>query len=336
MADPKTLVDLAMQFRGQVLKRDAATLKRLTESYGAIYKRARADMDNLINAILASKDGTMTAGQVQRLGQYKDLLANLEREVNQYGGFLQVATRTEAEALIAQAARDAKAMIGTAAGGNAAVIARINTLNPQAIEALLGFLDPQGKLWQFWASGKAGAQAAEEISKVILENVGLGRNPRTWAGALQQVMGRPLSSALKTARTVQLYSYREANRANFIANKEIVVKWQWVAMLDADTCPACLALHGQEFELEQSTDGHYNCRCTCVPVTVLTTDKIESGETWFAEQPASTQEAILGPGKYEAWKNGEFDFSQLAAHNDDAVFGKMWQEASLDSLVQPG
>jgi SPP1 gp7 family putative phage head morphogenesis protein len=332
MADP-TLVELAMRFRAQVLKRDAATLTRLTDAYGQIYQRAQKDMDALINAILAQGDKPITKGQVQRLGQYKDLITNLEREVNQYGGFLQVTTRAEAEALIAKAAADAKLLISTAVGGDAEIIARIGTLNPQAIQSLLGFLDPQGSLWQYWSKGDAGTKAAEEISRVILENVGLGRNPRTWAPLLQQVMGKPLTSALKTARTVQLYSYREANRANFVANQDVVTQWQWVAMLDEATCPACLALHGKTFPLEVSSDGHWNCRCTVVPVTILTTDTIEPGEKWFAEQPASTQEKILGPAKYEAWKDGKFDFADLAKHADSEVFGKMWQEAPLSDLV---
>jgi SPP1 gp7 family putative phage head morphogenesis protein len=333
MPDPQQLVDLAMKFRAQVLKRDAATLARLTDAYGTIYKRAKDDMNHLINAVLA-KGEPMTKGQVQRLGQYKNLIDNLEKEVNQFGGFLQVTTRTEAEALIAQAGKDAKLMIAQALGGGD-VAAKINMLNPQAIQALLGFLDPQGNLWQYWAKGEAGAKVADAISKTILENVGLGRNPRAWAKDLQAVMGQPLTSALKTARTVQLYSYREANRANYITNQDVVRQWQWVAMLDDATCPACLALHGQTFDLEQSTDGHYNCRCTCVPVTILTTDKIEPGEKWFAEQPASTQEKILGADKYAAWKDGKFDFAKLATHSEDAVFGKMYTETPLKDLVNP-
>jgi SPP1 gp7 family putative phage head morphogenesis protein len=332
VADP-TLAELALQFRGQVMRKDAATLGRLTRAYGDIYQRAQDDLSNLVNAIVA-KGTPVSKGQIQRMGQYQDLLKNLEREVTQYGGFVQTTTRGEAEGLIAQAGRDARLLIAKTAGGDGAILARLQTLNPKAVQTLLGFLDPGGELWRYWSRGEAGSQAAEAIGRKILENVGMGRNPLSWARDLQRVMGAPLTSALRTARTVQLWSYREANRANYMANSDVVTGWQWVAEMDDKTCGACIALNGRIFALEQSTDGHWNCRCTNVPVTIFTRDTMPSGEDWFKDQPAGRQVNILGQAKYDAWKDGKFEFAKLAEHAKDATFGQMWIEPTLDTLVQ--
>jgi SPP1 gp7 family putative phage head morphogenesis protein len=333
MADP-TLLDLAMQARTAVLRRDAAALERLTRAYAAINTKVEAEMAALVEVVLA-KGGNLTNGQLQRLVQYKNLLTTVETEVNKYGGYLQVSARAEAEALIAQAGRDAKTLIAQAVGGGVDQ-ALIRSMPPNTIETLLGFLDPDGELWKYWSKGKAGKDTANLIAQVIYENIGIGRNPNAWKNALREAMGSTLTSALKTARTVQLWSYREANRANYIANADVVKQWQWVSKLDATTCAACLALHGTIYDTDVPMEGHWNCRCTLVPVTILNPKgaDIEKGEAWFADQSAATQKEILGPSKYSAWQNGEFKFSQLAQHADDSVFGKMWRETPLKELIQ--
>jgi SPP1 gp7 family putative phage head morphogenesis protein len=326
------VVDLALQYRAAVLKRDATALARLTTAYRQIYERILIDLENLVNAI---GDEELTAAQIVRKAQYKALMRNIEREVNQYGAFLTTEARMNAAELIAQAGRDARGLV---AATSPQLAGMFNMLAPAQIETLLGFLRPDGNLFSYWTANKGaanvGRDTATAIAKLITEMIGAGKNPRTLAGALRTQMGMVLTSALRTARTVQLWSYREASRANYVANKNVVTGWQWVAELDGTTCPACVALHGTEYQLEVSTDMHWNCRCTLVPITILT-DKsdIQNGEEWFKQQDEATQKQILGAGKYEAWKDGKFDFSQLAQHSDDATFGKMWTETPLKDLV---
>ena len=218
------LIDLAMQYRAAVLKRDAAALTRLVDAYGGMYRRLQRDIDRLILKIEAA-GGTMTKGQVQRLGQYADLLTNVEAEVSQFGGYLKTSMSTEAQALIDQAGRDAKKLIATALGTNdAAVIAAIQMLNPAAVETLLGFLDPQGTLFSYWTE-KSGSDVAQRIAQTIIDNVGMGKNPKVLARAIMGDLGNNLTSALRTARTMQLKAYQEASRANYVANSDVVKGW---------------------------------------------------------------------------------------------------------------
>ncbi len=42
---------------------------------------------------------------------------------------------------------------------------------------------------------------------------------------------------------------------------------------------------------------------------------------------------MLGPAKYRAWQDGAFQFHQLSQIYYDPVYGKMWREASLKSIL---
>jgi hypothetical protein len=61
-----------------------------------------------------------------------------------------------------------------------------------------------------------------------------------------------------------------------------------------------------------------------------------SGEEWFNAQSEATQRDMLGPGKYEAWKDGKFEFGDLSKTVDDPVYGPMRQEATLKELMGEG
>jgi SPP1 gp7 family putative phage head morphogenesis protein len=327
------MIDLAEKLRADLLKRDAAAMKRVVEAYQQVYDRVQLDTEALINKIIAS-GGEMTKGQVQRLAQYKQLMRTIEGEVDDFGVWFKLNTRQEAAALIAKAGQDAKLLMAEALAGDARVLATIQSLNPRVIESLMGFLDSNGELWKYWSRGEAGTQTAAKIAQTIIENIGMGKNPNAWKGALAEAMGSTLTSALRTSRTIQLWSYREANRANYQANNQVVKGWQWLAELDELTCEACIALHGKIFTNEEPMEGHWNCRCTVVPITIFSdTNEIQRGEDWFNQQTPQRQEAILGPGKYEAWKDGKFEFSQLAQHSEDKTFGQMWTATPLKDLV---
>jgi hypothetical protein len=71
-----------------------------------------------------------------------------------------------------------------------------------------------------------------------------------------------------------------------------------------------------------------------VPVVIgLPAINWQRGPTWFRAQPAQTQRSILGPGKYEAWRAGQFDLEQLVNVRRNATWGDSVQVAPLSELV---
>ena len=104
------------------------------------------------------------------------------------------------------------------------------------------------------------------------------------------------------------------------ANEDIIKGVQVVATLDDRTCQICMALDGQELEVDNPNipPYHWNCRCVAVPVlkswkelginlqeapegTRATMDgqvpESTTYGTWLKRQDAPTQDEILGPGK---------------------------------------
>lgn len=325
------VVKLAQQFKNAIIRRDVVALNRLTHAYQALYLRVKDKIELLVNKIELA-GGTMTPGQVQKLAQWDDLMRSIEREMADYTAFMRVELSQDARLMIGQATRDARMMLGSALGGESALIARIQTLNPRVIESLLGFLDPEGPLYAR-LSLYPGA-AVERVAQTILESIGMGKNPRVLAGLIRDDLGGSLTDALRTARTVQLWSYREASRANYAANSDLVTGWIWWASLDDATCPACIMMHGTRHDMSETLDDHYNGRCSMIPVTILNPDPgIETGEEWFMKQDEAKQKTILGSEYFAAWKDGAYQLNQLPHQREEEVYGSMRGVSSLASLL---
>jgi SPP1 gp7 family putative phage head morphogenesis protein len=169
--------------------------------------------------------------------------------------------------------------------------------------------------------------------QAILEGVAQGFNPRKIAEEIQGAFGGGLTDALRNTRTVQLYAYRDSARANYMASDGIVTGWVWFAELDADVCEACAAEHGSIHDLDETLDGHYNCRCAALPYIEGLTGDISSGEDWFNGLSESDQAAWMGPGKYDAWQQGKFEFGDLSKVVPNDVFGPMTVPSTLGELV---
>ena len=97
---------------------------------------------------------------------------------------------------------------------------------------------------------------------------------------------------------------------------------------------SCIALHGQVFPVGTLCDDHHNGRCAMLPyVKGMDNPVNQTGEQWFNKQSESTQKNMMGDAKWQAWKDGKFEFGQLSKEYYDDVYGNMKGEASLKSLL---
>lgn len=101
-------------------------------------------------------------------------------------------------------------------------------------------------------------------------------------------------------------------------------------------CAACLALDGTEYPTNQLMPLHPVDRCSMIPVVPGLTPTWETGEAWFARQDERTQIKVLGRGKWEAWKDGVFEFRQLAAPTQHPIWGPGMRVPSLKELRNGG
>ena len=326
MPDLLTIVD---QFRAAMERQDEAALKRLIDVYGRSYKR----LDALAQA-LAERIGTdaPTRAQVARMMQWKALQEQMVEELTGIQAITRDLLQEQGALNVAMGEKDAARMVGAALTGQPVILPGFNRLNQDAIIALLGFLSPEGELYK--RVGELAGATSDYVIEKLLEGVTLGYNPKKIARAFGDAYGRGLTDALRMVRTVQLYSYREANRASYTANSDVVKGWQWGATLDGLTCMSCIAQHGTIHPLDERLNDHHNGRCAMIPVTILFPPAIqENGEEWFSKQPEGAQRNMMGGTFYDAYKGGAFKFGELSAEHEDSVYGEMRSVAPLWKLL---
>jgi len=319
---PDNIIDLAQRFRDALLKQDAESMGRLVSAYQQLYGRLTSKIEALVTKLETQPE--WTRAQVTRLAQYGELVKEIERELRGYQEYARVEISTGARKAIDFAIADTSRFM------RAAGYAKPAMLPTAAIETMLGFLQPDGPLFKR-LSELAGSNALNVANK-ILEGIGLGYNPRKVAGLITNDLGRGLTEALRMARTSQLYAYREATRANYIANDDVVKGWIWWAELDGETCMSCVAMHGTIHGLDETLDDHHNGRCAMLPYLGDNAPSA-TGKDWFERQDEATQKAMMGTTKYEAWKEGKFEFGQLSGTHTDDVYGEMRGETPLKELL---
>ena len=132
----------------------------------------------------------------------------------------------------------------------------------------------------------------------------------------------------------------------FQQNKRILDGYKWVSVLDARTSDTCQYLSERVWYFDnpdKSTlpgpilpPAHYNCRSSTTPIVkeiidmpqsiinaqtvsiiaaglVLTgaIPKRTSYKQWLERQPASIQKEVLGPVRYDLWKNGNINIDRF-------------------------
>lgn len=87
----------------------------------------------------------------------------------------------------------------------------------------------------------------------------------------------------------------------------------------------------------QTADGWYSANgiithnCTMVP-TINGREASRSwttGREWFEEQSPEVQKKILGPGLFQAWRDGKIGLEDVPVLHEDLVWGNSWQVARV-------
>lgn len=322
------VITAANDYRASLLRKDAAALQRLTTAYGRIYNR----LEGLIDALtMQIGEDEPTRGQLVRMERYQQLIAQVTDEITGFQALLGKEMQNAAEFGIKSGERQARELVSMVINGNTALSGRFNVLPTATIETLLGFLAPDSALYT--RLQQLAPFTADLVANTITEGVALGYNPRKIARQIQSAFGQGLTSALRFQRTVQIWSYREATRASYVANSDIVEGWYWHAKL-ATACMSCVSNHGKFFPVSEPLNDHHNGRCAAIPAVRGFPNPIEqTGEQWFNGQSAEFQKQAMGVGKWQAWQDGKFGFDALSTTYDDDVYGQMRSEASLKQIL---
>ncbi|GIV63923.1 MAG: phage minor head protein [Chloroflexota bacterium] len=339
------------RFRREMLQRERRAAGELVRVYGEAWKRIRAELDRLNTEYEAAKARGERPGpdwiyQFNRARAFRD---QVERELLAYAQYAEGKVREQQRKAIETAERHAEELTRRALGRPpAGLTIGWNNIDRAAVETILGMTQPDSPLHRLLLSISGdGAQAAEDA---LVRGMLMGQNPREAAREMRRVLGTTLSRALTIARTETLRAHREATRASYQVNSDIVTGWVWHSALDERTCAACWAMHGTEHRLDEILDDHPNGKCAMVPKTRSwaeigaqyginlsdvpdTNPVIETGVSLFEKLPTEKQINILGPAKYAAWRDGKFALSDLVGRKRSKEWGTHRYEKSRAELL---
>lgn len=351
----------AERVRRSMLYRDRRILAKLTRDYLAAYQSLKSQIKTLTAALAEMQP---TQGQLMRVAALQSLLDGVRREMADLVAILANDLDEAIRIEIAQAGIDTYRAVQLALPGmeEARLMAMWTTLHPPQVYQMYGFLDQSGPLFAM-LKNQFSDDVANLIRDALLSGYIQGMNPRTIAAIINKAFGTGLNWALRTARTSTLWAYRSASQISYANNTQVVKGWTWTSALDDRVCLSCLAQHGSFHPVTEILADHHNGRCVMsvqsrsweelgmpnVPEVDYTQQdwykkltpeeraKFDAmskpGEDWFRSMSAETQRQMMGPAKFNAWQDGAFAFKSLSQPYFDPIYGKMWREASLKSLL---
>lgn len=341
------MIEAAELFRTQLLRMEREQAVRYVRAYGQIF----SDLGPMIEALQA-EIATMpkpTFEAVSTLRRWKSLKRQISEEVARYGQYVDTDMTANASQMIALGLEHGEQMVlaGLPDPLAAAIRTQWNRLPVEAVRALLGFLAPGSPLHGALVD-QLGEAVAAGVEQAMIKGLALGFNPRIVAEIIKSEMGQALTWSLRTVRTAMLWSYREANRASYVANSDIVQGWVWHAKLgDGRTCMSCIAQHGTLHPPDEVLNDHHNGRCAMVPVTRSWADlgfpgipdtnpRVKPGREWFAGLSDAEQRRLMGRSMWEAWKAGAVSWDDMSSVHSDPVYGDMRTAPSLRALLGDG
>jgi len=303
--------------RQRQLDREKEVARALIVLYAGMWRKIRAQYLQLIDEI--NKTDTLLTGRIDDsrvVGLTLRLASNFSKEA--------------AEKIAAGQKRAAESVYADQYHYLGRNPASVNMLPGNVIDKLVGKASDDGSLFQLLY--KSVTDRFDVAHKAAIESLKRGEQTLTIIARLRNDLGMGLTDALTVSRTEVFRAYREATRELLLSNSETVGGWIWFATLDDSTCIACWTMHGTEHSLDETLDGHPNCRCVMVPIVVDVELDIRDGLELFQEASEQTQKAVLGPAAYEAWKSGEVDLIDFLGRSNSAQWGTMRYTRSLKSI----
>ncbi len=330
--------------RAALIRAERRATVKLAASYESVTERLTRELRSVTDDIdAARKAGTkVTTAWLYRQSRYRVLLSETRRAtIGFMGRALGVIQRAQFE-VAGDAEHDVR-RLGSAALGNfppGVTMPHFGRLQPGALDRIIGFSGdgrPLGLL-----RTEIVPEHVDNVRDTLAHGVAAGRRTRDIALEVSEKSGLTLSRASTIARTEIARAQREASREVMADPDGVLGEWVWDAALDA--CASCQAQHGSIHPVTEPMASHPNCRCTMVPRppswAALGFDGIEDdrpiiqpGAERFAEFEPDAQLAILGPGKYEAYRTGRITLADLVKRTHSERWGPGTREASLSEAL---
>jgi SPP1 gp7 family putative phage head morphogenesis protein len=329
------------QFRRLRAQREASTARALRDAFERASNGLQQQLDGMVAWIAQEQAAGRDVPLWRLLAESRNrwLLEQATALFNQYSREVGNIIVREQRHAVAQAQVDARALIEKGFGPPPPSVGLpFVALPQQAIGQLTATLQPGAPVRRLL--DEFGGDAASTVESELITGVASGRSPRETARAISDAIGGQYDRSFLITRTETLRAYRGAQLEVYRANKHLLKGWRWHATLDRRTCAVCIALHARLFEVSEPMRPHPACRCSVVPETrtwrdlgydVPETERtIETGPEWFARQPISVQQDVLGPAAHEAYAAGDVELDDFIRLRRSPTWGSSYVRGSLD------
>lgn len=332
MAEPLVL-QLTRRFKASLASGEQEAVKAMTRQWMRLQDQLEANVEAVALELRdADREGRKPDPRMVWENQrYQSLLAQLNNEMARVVPDAERQIQDVQREAIDLGLQHAQQSIAASYFGAGKIAPTFNMLPKEALQNMVGFVadgTPLGSLLRT-AYGTAGPA----IGDLLVTGTALGWNPRKVTSKALEAGAAGLGNMLTIARTEQMRAYREADRAQMAASG-VVEYYVRLVTHSARTCMACLAAEGEKYELREELRDHPNGRCVAVAKCEgVPLPSFESGESWFAKQAPDVQQRMMGAGKYAAWKEGKFEFDQLAVRTINPTWGDGVRPATLAELT---
>ena len=326
---PPVVIDTIDEFRAGLLRAEQAQMAEAARRWLSVEQALQVQADALSQWMAG--DGHIT--RVEHLMQsrrWQELQRQVDAELGRYAGFLNGRIVDGQRNMMLNAISHSQATIQTIAA-ESEIVVQFNRLPVAAVENMIGLAGDGSPVRALL--DEAAAAGPDAMAQELVNGIALGRNPLEVARrAIRQGLGQSFTRMATIARTEQLRVYRETTLQSYRASN-VVMGYRRLSARDRRTCIACLFADGRYYELGESFDQHPNCRCTLLPVLRnVPATQYETGQQWFRRQPDSTQRAMMGRGRSEAWRAGAVSLDDLVSRDWSDVWGGSLRPTRVSDL----
>lgn len=328
------VVQVIDEFRAGLLAQDAAQMREMARRWLEVERRLEGLMLDLSYEIdeLRAAGKSVKAWKIYRLERYQQLLAQARAETEKYDAWAADLIASNQRSYARDGLSAAQAAIDAAYQDAGVTVGFFNRLPVAAVESMAGYAADGTPLLELLQASYP--ETAKKITETLINSVSAGFNPRKTARLMADDMAGNLDRALLISRTEQLRAYRAASQQQFIESG-VVSGYMRSAAKSPRTCAACLALDGKIYPTDTLMELHPADRCSMTPLLKdYPPPRFETGQEWFEKQKPEVQREILGAGRFDAWREGKFEFSRLAKVHHDDTWGDGVSVRPLGELVR--
>ncbi len=353
MVVTREVLDQAVRMRRQLNRQVNATTDQLTAAWVSAWRSVSKEWELALTALAeASSDGRWpTRAQVVRADRAIKAIEATQKLLLELSQGASVAISAQLPSLTREAASwqaqmMASQMPPTPAANTAFIPVTFDRVDPNALAAIVDRTTQQitALTWPISAEATAAIQAE------LIRGVHVGDNPRRAAAQmLKRVNGTfngGLGRALNIARTEMLDAHRTSAQAQDLATLDVLTGWQWMATLDARTCPSCLVQHGRvHLPEEPGPLDHQQGRCARVPLTKTYEElgirgvpeppsALPDAHAWYDQQDVATQTKIMGPGRQQMLASGSVGWDDLSRRRTTTGWRDSYTPTPLKDLEE--